>query len=596
MIVAAGQRSNGGIRSGELADFIGQVVVGRWFSLFASFLVMTGAGGVYLFAYYSRDIKTTLQCDQTTLNRIGFYKDLGSNVGVIAGLLAEVAPTWLVLLIGAAFNFIGYFKIWQAVTGKIVRPTVAFFCFYIMIGANSQNFANTGVLVTCVKNFPERRGVMLGLLKGFVGLSGAIMTQLYIAIYGHDTKSLILLIAWFPSIVSLIFVYTIREIKFVKHPNEFRVFVQFLCVTVLLALLLTALIFVQKRVHFDQSAHIAIVAAILALLFVPLLIAIREEVVIWNLNKRTPISNPFIRIGIESSQPKPPIHSPSTPQHPLQTQPTSCFSNIFNKPERGEDYTVLQAIFSIDMLIICSTMLIGVGASLTAIDNLGQIGEAQGYPSETINLFVSLISISNFTGRIFSGFVSEILLEKFQFPRPLMLTLILLISSLGHLLVAFPFDDSLYLASIIIGFSMGSQVPLHFAMISEIFGLKHYSTLFNFGQLSCPIGSYILNVMVTGKLYDEVARIGSNPNKSHCVGTHCYEQSFLILAGLTFIVAMISLILVQRTREFYRGDIYKKFKEDMETLKTEVEFYRVDEKRTRIGNLLVDKHSINFKK
>lgn len=448
------------------------------------------------------------------------------------------------------------------------------------------------MLVTCVKNFPERRGVMLGLLKGFVGLSGAIMTQLYIAIYGHDTNSLVLLIAWFPSIISLIFVYTIREIKAVKHPNEFRVFVQFLCVTVLLAIFLTVLVFVQKRVRFHQSAHIAIVSAILALLFVPLLISIREELLLWNLNKRTIPTNPFTRIRIENN--------PQTTTTPIpssnQTQFSSCFANIFNKPERGEDYTVLQAIFSIDMLILCSTMLIGVGASLTAIDNLGQIGESQGYPSETINSFISLVSIFNFTGRIFSGFVSEILLEKFKFPRPLMLTLILLISCIGHLLVAFPFEDSLFVASIIIGFSMGSQVPLHFAMISEIFGLKHYSTLFNFGQLSCPIGSYILNVMVTGKMYDKVAQLGSNPNKFHCAGSHCYEQSFLILGGLTFIVAMISLVLVMRTRDFYRGDIYKKFREDMESLKTEVEFYKVNEKRTRIGNLLVDKHTINFKR
>lgn len=144
MIVSATPSSNAGIGSGELGSFVRQLVAGRWFSLFASFLVMAGAGGVYLFAYYSRDIKTTLQCDQTTLNKIGFYKDLGSNVGIVAGLLAEVAPTWVLLLIGAALNFVGYFKIWQGVTGKIVNPTVAYFCFYIMVGANSQNFANTG--------------------------------------------------------------------------------------------------------------------------------------------------------------------------------------------------------------------------------------------------------------------------------------------------------------------------------------------------------------------------------------------------------------------------------------------------------------------
>ncbi|XP_022970392.1 uncharacterized protein LOC111469392 [Cucurbita maxima] len=570
MIVSATPSSNAGIGSGELGSFVRQVVAGRWFSLFASFLVMAGAGGVYLFAYYSTDIKTTLQCDQTTLNKIGFYKDLGSNVGIVAGLLAEVAPTWVLLLIGAALNFVGYFKIWQGVTGKIVSPTVAYFCFYIMVGANSQNFANTGVLVTCVKNFPERRGVMLGLAKGFVGLSGAIMTQIYTAIYGDDTRSLILLLGWLPSLISLIFISTIREIKAVKHPNEFRVFVHFLCVSVILALFLAALIFIQKRIRFDQSAHAAVVAAIAALLLLPLLIAIREEIVLWNLNKRT--------IGIH-----PPQASPNPP-------PSSS-----NKPSRGEDHTIPQAIFSADMLILCITMLIGVGASLTAIDNLRQIGESHGYPSETINSLIVLVSIFNFTGRIFSGFVSDILLEKFKFPRPLMLTLVLLVSCIGHLLVAFPFHGSLYIASIVIGFSLGAQVPLHFAMISELFGLKHYSTLFNFGQLSCPIGSYILNVMVTGRLYDEMAKATSGIGGLHCEGHSCYEQSFVILAGLTFFVALVSLILVGRTREFYRGDIYKKFREDMESLKTKMEFYTLDDKRTRIGNLLVDKHSINFK-
>lgn len=465
----------------------------------------------------------------------------------------------------------------------------------------------TGVLVTCVKNFPERRGVMLGLLKGFVGLSGAIMAQFYLAFYDHDTKSLILLVAWLPSLISLIFVYTIRGIKVVKHPNEFRVFVQLLCVSTILALFLTALIFILKRVKFDQSTHIAILLAIIALLFVPLLIAIREEIVIWNIRKRI-TGNPFTRIRIDKPQPPP---NPSSyfsctsqqqqsnqdqKQNQNQNQNKSFFGNVFNKPERGEDYTILQAILSLDMFILCFTILIGVGASLTAIDNLGQIGESHRYPSEAINSLISLLSIFNFTGRIFSGFVSEILLEKFKFPRPLMLTLVLCISCIGHLLVAFPFDDSLYIASIIIGFSMGAQVPLHFAMISEIFGLKHYSTLFNFAQLSCPIGSYILNVMVTGKLYDDMARTGSNASKFHCVGNHCYEQSFTILSGLTFLAAIISLVLVWRTSEFYKGDIYKKFREDMDTLKTEMEFYPMEEKRTRIGNLLVDKHSINFKR
>lgn len=104
--------------------FAVQVVRGRWFSLFASFLIMAGAGATYLFGVYSKEIKSSLGYDQTTLNLLGFFKDLGANVGVLSGLIAEVTPTWVVLLIGSAMNFFGYFMIFLSVTGKIPKPKV----------------------------------------------------------------------------------------------------------------------------------------------------------------------------------------------------------------------------------------------------------------------------------------------------------------------------------------------------------------------------------------------------------------------------------------------------------------------------------------
>lgn len=58
--------------------------------MFASFLIMAGAGATYLFGVYSKQIKATLGYDQSTLNLLGSCKDLGANVGVLSGLLAEV--------------------------------------------------------------------------------------------------------------------------------------------------------------------------------------------------------------------------------------------------------------------------------------------------------------------------------------------------------------------------------------------------------------------------------------------------------------------------------------------------------------------------
>lgn len=78
------------------------------------------------------------------------------------------------------------------------------------MGANSQAFTNTGALVTCVNNFPETRDLGLSILKGFVGLSGAVYAQLYQALYGgEDAESLILLVTWLPVAVSVAFVHTV---------------------------------------------------------------------------------------------------------------------------------------------------------------------------------------------------------------------------------------------------------------------------------------------------------------------------------------------------------------------------------------------------
>lgn len=610
----------------DLFQLGARVVRGRWFTVFASFLVMSAAGATYIFSIYSKDIKSSLGYNQQTLNTLSFFKDLGANVGVLSGLINEVTPPWVVLAIGAAMNLVGYLMIYLAITRRIAEPKVWQMCLYICIGANSQSFANTGSLVTCVKNFPESRGIVLGLLKGFVGLSGAIITQLYLAFYGDDSKSLVLLIAWLPAAISIVFLHTIRILKVVRDPRELKVFYYFLYASMALAAYLMVIIILDKRFQFPHPEHSASAAIVLLLLFLPLAVVIREEFITFKQSRQMAAKSQLASVAVVNPDdeklqqhqlqpfalrkqeaveppaivaPPPPSATPAAEKpkneqlpldnngsiHDEHTRPRTVAQwliKTFKSPPRGEDYTILQALVSIDMLILFLATICGVGGTLTAIDNMGQIGESLGYPQRSISTFVSLISIWNYCGRVTAGFSSEIFLARYRFPRPLMLALIMALSCVGHLLIAFGPSGSLYVANVIIGFCFGAQWPLLFAIISEVFGLKYYSTLYNFGAVASPVGSYLLNVRVAGHLYDVEAEklkaagfaIPTAPGAKRdltCIGVQCFKKSFLIITAVTAFGAAVSFLLAWRTRHFYRSDIYARFRKEAEAAAKEAE-------------------------
>ncbi|XP_014495004.1 protein NUCLEAR FUSION DEFECTIVE 4-like [Vigna radiata var. radiata] len=566
--MVVGEFAGGCLR--EMKNLSCRVIAGRWFMLYASLLIMAAAGSVYMFGMYSNEVKTSLGYDQTTLNLLGFFKDMGGTLGIISGLINEVTPPWLVLSIGVLMNFFGYFMIWLAVSGRIAKPQLWQICLYTFIGANSQTFANTGALVTCVKNFPGSRGSLLGLLKGYVGLSGAIIAQFYHAFYGdHNPQALILLIAWLPPAVNFLFLPTIRIFNNVYYhrPNENKVFYHLLWISLALAGFLMVLIIMQSKLTFTRPEFVADGVVVLFLLLLPLVVVFREE--IKQLKAKTQgVTDSTSQSKVVTEIIPPPNVEQEVPATTGSLEKSSCFRNILNPPKRGEDYTILQALFSIDMLILFAATIFGAGGALTAIDNLGQIGRSLGYPRKSITTFVSLLSIWNYLGRVVAGFASEILLIKYKIPRPFMLTVVMLLSCVGHILIALGAPNFLYFASVVIGFCLGAQWPLMFAIISEIFGLKHYSTLCNFGAVASPVGSYILNVRLTGVLYDKEALkqlkakgLSRQAGKElNCVGVQCYRMAFVIITAATLFACFISFVLVLRTRKFYKGDIYRNFR------------------------------------
>jgi|UniRef100_A0A804N3U7 hypothetical protein len=441
-------------------------------------------------------------------------------------------------------------------------------CFYICFGANALTFSNTGALVACVKNFPESRGIVIGLLKSFVGLSGAIYTQLYLAIYGDDAASLVLLVAWLPAAFNIFTVYTIRVLPYARRRDGGKPyntpFYHFLYLSLALASYLLVMIVVEKQVQFSHAAYVVTSTALLIVLFSPVGVVVKEEYKAVSQLEESLQQPPAIAVEEPKAGTAGKGDDESSSPPLCGGGGMACLTNMFKPPALGEDYSIMQALVSVEMLVLFVISVFGIGGTLTAIDNMAQIGQSLGYPAKSINTFVSLISIWNYAGRAGAGYISEFLLARYRLPRPLVLTAVLLVSCIGHLFIAFGVPQSLYAASVIIGFCFGAQWPLLFAIISEVFGLKYYSSLFNFGSAASPAGAYVLNVIITGRMYDAeatrqhggVAAVGDKI----CKGVVCFKRPFIIITGVTFAGALVSLVLVWRTRNFYRGDIYAKFK------------------------------------
>ena len=95
------------------------LVATKWVGLAAAIWVQASAGNAYMFPFFSPALKSVLHYNQVQLNNLGVAKDFGENVGLIAGLLSNKLPPWILLCTGALFGCLGYGTLWLVVSEQI---------------------------------------------------------------------------------------------------------------------------------------------------------------------------------------------------------------------------------------------------------------------------------------------------------------------------------------------------------------------------------------------------------------------------------------------------------------------------------------------
>ncbi|KAJ0256458.1 Uncharacterized protein HA466_0094160 [Hirschfeldia incana] len=517
----------------------------KWVAMAASIWIQCTSGASYTFGIYSAALKSTQSYDQSTLDTVSVFKDIGANAGVFSGLLYTYVTSnrrrgrgggggsggpWVVLAIGAIQCFAGYFLMWASVTGMIRKPPVPLMCLFMFIAAQSQTFFNTANVVSAVENFADYGGTAVGIMKGFLGLSGAILIQLYETLCGGDPASFILLLAVTPTLLSLLAmplvrIYETSTADDKKHLNGLS------AVSLIIAAYLMVVIIVKNTFGLSSVANVVTLVCLVLLLALPLLIATRAH---RDRTEKTVLPDK-----------SPLIISPKAETSVSQSSADDSLSESMN---------LLQAMKSLSFWLLFLAMICGMGSGLSTINNIRQIGESLRYSSVEINSLVSLWSIWNFLGRFGAGYASDAMLHKKGWPRPLLMAATLGTMTIGHLIIASGFQGNLYVGSVIVGVCYGSQWSLMPTITSELFGVRHMGTIFNTISIASPIGSYIFSVRLIGYIYDKTA--SGEGNK--CFGSHCFRLSFVIMASVAFFGFLVAIVLFFRTKALYRQILVKR--------------------------------------
>ncbi|THF96958.1 hypothetical protein TEA_003589 [Camellia sinensis var. sinensis] len=135
------------------------------------------------------------------------------------------------------------------------------------------------------------------------------------------------------------------------------------------------------------------------------------------------------------------------------------------RPKRGEDFTFREAIVKADFWLLFFVYFAGVGSGVTVLNNLAQIGIAQG--AEDTTVLLSLFSLFNFVGRLGGGVVSEHFVRRDThyslsktIPRTIWMTFTQIIMIITYLFFASALDGILYVATAVLGICYGFQFSI----------------------------------------------------------------------------------------------------------------------------------------
>lgn len=585
--------------------------------------VAMGTGTSYAFGIYSGALKESFGFTQSQLDSIPSFASLVGLLSPLGGMLSDRWGSRAACLIAACFAGMG-FALFYAIALEMGKPTVlalanslgtttpVIYCPLMAVLLGTALFggavATGAVFSSAVRNYSGQKGLVVGLMKTFVGIGAGVFTQLYSGFVGKPSSSVesglnfllyLALATLTMNGVSSLALSTFPEPSSKGLDKVLQLRLLMVYVVLLVLLFTVASVGIVQHLLDNTGSLVAscVVLVILLSPFVSLLFDIffgstQMESADKDLNRvlNGSITQKILELPVEdgvTGEAEDSDYSRTNQQQDLDAdesvsressadaesqQSGNCTGKIY---PLGRDVNLWGMLRTPEAWMILVSFSINMGSGYMVITNVSQMAASLSLAPSVVSTAVTLLSCGNGLGRLLTGLGSDILLGHFKvgtrviqrpvcfgkrrtFPRPIWMAFALIVGTLGHTVMVVGAQTGhgggqaalFWFGSTLIGVGFGSTFPLEVVITAELFGNKNVGANFMFFDGFCAL----VAAMLFGKFIPQtVYESHSHDGGLTCLGPECFLFAHLIQIACNVVALVLILIVVKRTFGLYQN-------------------------------------------
>jgi len=391
------------------------------------------------------------------------------------------------------------------------------------------------------RNFAKDRGLVLGLLKSFFGISASVITVVYQTFFRPDVGSFLLFLSWVlpaGALIAMLGATVVDETRAntrLTWQERTRVVVIGYGLLVVFVLYLTFTSWYQSD---RKVGKLGYGLFFLMALFLLLLFPIRTC--------DFPFTKPS-RKAYESFQGDDAVEAEEGGAEAVEDDAVLLASDETAAPlgKKGggkngssADKMFKDVVKETNFWLLFIVYFTGIGSGITLINNIGNLVKSMGGLDDMQDGYVVTLSVGNCCGRALAGLLSD---KYKEWSRQTYLLFFASVITVAQMSLCISNMDLLYLSCLLSGIGYGAYWSLLPIIVGDTYGSTDLGKIYSFSMLAPLFGSVLWSSVVASAVYNSHA-VGTE-----CEGSKCYQATFLFLTAASLVGTVCALKLKRNT-------------------------------------------------